>query len=165
MPNDNDVQIIAPKNTLKDRLGSSVGTIDPEAIQRAEVAMTKLKVEFSDWLAKDIAHLSQTHAAFLADRTADNAGALFLAAHDLKGQATTFGYPLIARIAGSLSKLLDELKKCETAPPALVTAHVDAINVIHRDKIKDVSNRTALILTEELEAKVRVALAKDSLAA
>ena len=35
--------------------------------------------------------------------------ALLRAAHDIKGQAATFNYPLIARVAGSLSRLIGEL--------------------------------------------------------
>lgn len=161
MPNDKDAQIIVPPNTLKARLGTG-GGMDSDAIKRAEQAMTRLQTEFSDWLADDITRLTETFAAFKAGPAADTASALFRAAHDLKGQAATFEYPLIARVAGSLAKLIDELKARETAPLPLVSAHVDAIHVIHRDQIKDASNHVALVLTEELEGKVRVALARDA---
>jgi chemotaxis protein histidine kinase CheA len=162
MSNDNDVQIIAPANTLKAKLGTAACSLDPEAIMRAETAMTKLKVEFSDWIVKDIAHLIEACAAFVAERTTEKAGILFRAAHDLKGQAATFDYPLIARVAGSLAKLIDELPTREAAPQPLVEAHVEAIRVIHRDKIKDASDLTALTLAEELEARVRMTLARAS---
>ncbi len=76
----------------------------------------------------------------------------------MKGQATTFEYPLIARVASSLGKLMEELKSPEQVPLPLVQAHVDAIRVIFRDKIKDISTRTALILVEELENRTRQTL-------
>ena len=153
-------ELIVPPNTLKAKLGVGAGGLDPEAIKRAEQAMQGLKQEFSDWIAKDIAHLNQAFAAFSKDPTPSNAGVLFRAAHDLKGQATTFEYPLIARVAGSLAKLMDELQTRESAPLPLVEAHVAAIHVIHRDQIKDTSNLTALTLVEALEARVVQALAR-----
>ena len=87
---------------------------------------------------------------------------MFRASHDLKGQATTFEFPLIARVASSLCKLLDAQKSPEAIPLTLVDAHVNAIHVIHRDKIKDISNLTALTLAEALETKVIKALAHAS---
>lgn len=153
-------ELIIPPNTLKAKLGVGSGGLDPEAIKRAEKAMEGLKTEFSDWIAKDIAHLNEAFAAFVKEPGVHNAGILFRAAHDLKGQATTFEFPLIARVAGSLSKLMDGLHARESAPLALVEAHVDAIHVIHRDNIKDMSNLTALTLVEALEGRVVQALAR-----
>ncbi len=67
--------------------------------------------------------------------------ALLRAAHDMKGQAATFNYPLIARVAGSLSKLIGELPRRRDLPLGLVDAHVNAIHVIYRDKVMDESNK------------------------
>ena len=155
-------EIFMPPNMLKAKVGGSFVGLDMAAITRAEKAMETLKEEFSDWIVKDIARLEEVNSAFLADNSAERADDLFRASHDLKGQATTFEYPLIARVAASLSKLIDELEAPEKIPPTLIEAHVDAIRVIHRDKIKDISDRTALTLVEELEAKVIKALAHAS---
>ena len=155
-------ELFMPPNMLKAKIGGTVQGLDLAAIRRAEQAMETLKVEFSDWIAKDIARLGQAYDAFAADRSEARAGDLFRAGHDLKGQATTFEYPLIARVASSLSKLMDELGSHDRIPLTLVQAHVDAIQVIHRDKIKDISDLTALTLAEELEKKVIKALAHAS---
>jgi len=160
MREQNNAELIVPPNTLKAKLGIGTGGIDPEAIKRAEKAMEGLKSEFSDWLAKDIIHLNDAFAAFKNESNSHNASILFRAAHDIKGQATTFEYPLIARVAASLSKLMEGLKSRETTPVALVEAHVEAIHVIHRDKIKDTSDLTALTLVEALEGRVVKALAR-----
>ena len=155
-----NAELIIPPNTLKAKLGVGPGGLDPELIKRAEQAMEGLKQEFSDWLTKDISNLAGAFVAFAKDTGNGNAGVLFRSAHDLKGQATTFEYPLIARVAASLAKLMDDVKTRETTPLPLVEAHVDAIHVIHRDKIKDVSNLTALTLVEALESRVVKALAR-----
>ena len=162
MSKEQPIELFMPPNMLKAKVGGTFAGLDMAAVKRAEQAMETLKVEFSDWIAKDISRLGEVYAAFLADRGAARAGDLFRASHDLKGQATTFEYPLIARVASSLCKLLDELEPSEAVPLPLVEAHVDAIHVIHRDKIKDISDLTALTLAEELEAKVIKALAHAS---
>lgn len=155
MATSNKAEIIMPPNTLRVKLGGGSGiTIDHDAIQRAEKAVDTLKVEFTGWLAQDIASLTNGFAAFSKDRSHHNADTLYRAAHDLKGQATTFEYPLVARIAASLARLMQGLRSLEAAPLPLVEAHVNAIHAIHRDKIKDISNLVALTLTEELEGRV-----------
>ncbi len=163
MSKEQPIELFMPPNILKAKVGGTIAGLDIAAVKRAEEAMEELKVEFSDWIAKDITRLGEAYDAFVADVSAARAGDLFRASHDLKGQATTFEYPLIARVASSLSKLIDELGSPDKIPLVLVQAHVEAIHVIHRDKIKDISNLTALTLAEELEAKVIKALARASL--
>jgi len=158
-------EIIMPPNALRAKLGGG-GWIDSDIVARAQKAMDALTTEFSDWLAADIQALSEARASFIALRNSDTAGTLFRAAHDLRGQATTFGFPLIARIAASLAKLMEGLAKFDVQvldiPIALVSAHIDAIQVIHRENIRDISNLTALTLTEELEGRVLKTLARAS---
>ena len=155
-------ELFMPPNMLKAKVGGTIAGLDIAAVQRAEKAMETLKVEFSDWIAKDISRLGEVYSAFVANMNAVRAGDLFRASHDLKGQAATFEYPLIARVASSLSKLIDEMGSPDKIPLTLVQAHVEAIHVIHRDKIKDISDLTALTLVEELEKNVIKALAHAS---
>jgi len=156
-------EIFMPPNNLRAKLGGS-GYIDSNIVSRAEMAMVELQTEFPEWLTEDIQALNEAQAKFTAARNTESAGILFRAAHDLRGQATTFGFPLIARIAASLAKLMEGLAKAEVAlddvPVPLVSAHIDAIQVIHRQNIRDISNLTALTLTEELEGRVLRTLAR-----
>jgi chemotaxis protein histidine kinase CheA len=151
-------EVFMPPNMLKAKVGGTIQGLDMAAIQRAEAAMETLKEEFTDWIAADIARLGMAYDGFAANRNKSTADDLFRASHDLKGQAATFEYPFIARVASSLCKLIDELKSHEALPATLLEAHVNAIRVIFRDNIKSTSNFTALTLVEELEARVREAL-------
>ena len=74
------------------------------AIKRAEAAMEALKSEFADWAQDDVRKLVAARDAFAAKPDATTRAGLLRAAHDMKGQAATFNYPLIARVAGSLSQ-------------------------------------------------------------
>ena len=153
------IEIFMPPNILKAKVGSAIGGIDMAAIKRAEAAMETLKVEFNDWLAVDVARLGECRDRFAADPCAATREDLFRAAHDLKGQADTFEYPMIARMAGSLTKLIDATNAASVLPLGLVDAHVAAIRVVFRDKIKTANDRTATVLVDELEARVAETIA------
>ena len=142
-----------PPNTLKAKVGGGGAGVDLAAIKRAEEAVGGLKAEFQDWVGEDIARLEAARGKFAQSRSKKIAGELFRASHDIKGQASTFDFPLIARVAVSLCKLIEETKTLDALPLNLIDAHVAAIRVIFRDKVRDVSNPTAIALAEELEAR------------
>ena len=148
------IEIFMPPNILKAKVGSAIGGIDMAAIKRAEAAMEILKVEFHDWLAEDVAKLDARRDVFAKAPSATTREDLFRAAHDLKGQADTFEYPMIARMASSLTKLIDSTNPSTEVPLTLVDAHVAAIRVVFRDKIQTTTDRMAMVLAEELEARV-----------
>ncbi|MEJ0041505.1 MAG: Hpt domain-containing protein [Rhizomicrobium sp.] len=153
------IEIFMPPNILKAKVGSAIGGIDMAAMKRAEAAMETLRSEFVDWLSDDIARLGVRRNEFAADPAGPARDELFRVAHDLKGQADTYGYPMIARVAGSLSKLIDETASTRKVPLALVDAHVAAIRIAFRDKISDASDAVAAALAKELEARVSEELA------
>jgi chemotaxis protein histidine kinase CheA len=155
------IEIFMPPNILKAKVGSAIGGIDMAAIKRAEAAMEILKVEFNDWLADDVARLAACRDGFAIQPSAAMRGDLFRAAHDLKGQAETFEYPMIARIASSLTKLIEGTQPSGEIALGLIDAHVAAIRVVFRDKIKTPTDRIASVLVEELEARVTETLPKD----
>ena len=148
------IELFMPPNMLKAKVGGGPGGIDPAAIRRAEAAMEDIKSEFTAWAAADVEKLVAARACFAKNPDAASRAALLRAAHDMKGQAATFNYPLIARVSGSLSKLIGELPADKDLPLGLVDAHVNAVHVIYRDKVMDESNKLAMALTIELEAQV-----------
>ena len=154
------IEIFMPPNILKAKVGSVAGGIDMAAIKRAEAAMETLKSEFNDWLADDIARLTFTRDGFANSPSEPMRNDLFRAAHDLRGQADTYGYPLVARMAASLSKLIDETNgKTTPIPLNLVDAHVAAIQIAFRDKVSVTRDAVAAALAKELEARVEEELA------
>jgi chemotaxis protein histidine kinase CheA len=120
--------------------------------------MDEIKDEFAAWAAADVEKLVAARTRFARSPDAASRGALLRAAHDMKGQAATFNYPMIARVSGSLSKLVGEWPPERELPLGLVDAHVNAVHVIYRDKVMDESNTLALMLAKELEAQVAAAL-------
>ena len=87
--------------------------------------------------------------------TTDTAESLYLRAHDLKGLGSTYEFPLITRIAGSLCKMIDDPATRLKAPMHILDGHIDAIRACVRDGIKDDKNPIGKMLAEELEGRVR----------
>ena len=154
------IELFMPPNMLKAKVGGGPGGPDLAAIKRAEDAMQALEGEFGDWLATDVMALTDARARYAATSNAEARNALLRTAHDIKGQAPTFNYPLIARVAASLSRLIGELPPSTAIPLTLVDAHVNAILVIHKHKMQDTNDKTAQALCAELDARVDDVLAK-----
>jgi hypothetical protein len=74
--------------------------------------------------------------------------------------ALAYEFPLVARMAGSLCRLIDGIAKNVDVPLTLIDAHVEAIRIIFRQKIKDGANQMAITLVEELEARTTETLEK-----
>ena len=148
------IELFMPPNMLKAKVGGTFVGVDMAAINRAEAAMETLKSEFAEWAKEDVRRLVAAREAFAVKPGRETRAQLLRAAHDMKGQAATFDYPLISRVAGSLSRLIHDLPESTEVPLALVDAHVNAIHVIYRDKVMDMSNKVALALSDELEARV-----------
>jgi hypothetical protein len=146
--------VTPPMPALRPKLGGGFG-INADAIARAEEALKAMSAQFGAWLQDEIVKLDQAQAD-VRDKgwTSETAEALYFRAHDLKGLGTTYEYPLVTRIAGSLCRLLDKGEARLDAPLVVVDAHVDAIRAVVRDQVKTDENPTGRVLAESLEAKV-----------
>ncbi|MGA0545551.1 Hpt domain-containing protein [Brevundimonas sp. VNH65] len=151
----NAAQVIRPPNNLRLKIGGGFGGIDASAIAKAEAALQAMSAQFGQWLNDELVKLDAAQATVHAEGMTPTAGeSLYCRAHDLKGLGTTYQYPLVTRLAGSLCKLLDDASKRSTAPMVLVDAHIDAIKAVVRDEIKTDDHPTGRVLSEALEARV-----------
>ncbi|WIY68563.1 Hpt domain-containing protein [Aquidulcibacter paucihalophilus] len=151
----NPAQVIRPPNTLRMKVGGGFGGIDANAIAKAEQALQAMSSQFGQWLQDEIVKLDKAQADIReSGYSAETAEALYFRAHDLKGLGTTYQYPLVTRLAGSLCKLLDDPAKRTAAPVVLLDAHIDAIKAVVRDEIQTDDHPVGKILAETLEARV-----------
>ena len=154
------IELFMPPNMLKAKAGGGGGGLDLAAMSRAEAAMEELQSEFSDWIAQDVEALTAARVRYTATPDGEARASLLRAAHDIKGQAPTYDYPLIARVAASLSRLIGDLPPAAAIPLNLIDAHVTAIQVIHKNAIRDSNDKTAQALCAELDARVDDVLAE-----
>jgi chemotaxis protein histidine kinase CheA len=148
------IELFMPPNMLKAKAGGGFGGVDLGAIKRAESAMENLKSEFAGMAGDTVAALAAAHRAYVAKASPDDRAALLRTAHDIKGLAGTLEYPLMGRVATSLSRLLIEAPEGKLLPAKLVEAHVVAMQIIHRQAIKGTGDKVALALLAELENQV-----------
>jgi chemotaxis protein histidine kinase CheA len=133
-----DHEVITPPNKLHHAISTArkdQSVVDPVA--RAEQALAQLSSEFSDWMDTECERLDQ--ARQLVKTIGLNKAtheALFHAAHDIKGEAATFGFPWVASLAESLSRLVEHTPDMHRIPLTLVDQHVDAIRAIIRESAR-----------------------------
>ncbi|ESQ78027.1 hypothetical protein [Asticcacaulis sp. YBE204] len=148
-------QIIQIPNTLRAKVGGKLGALDQAAIAKAEEALTSLSDQFESWLEEEVTKLEAAQENIRKDGfTTQTAEALYFRCHDLKGLGTTYGYPLITRIAGSICKMLDDEDIRMQSPKMLIDAHIDAIRAVVRGRIKEDTHPVGKTLAETLEARV-----------
>jgi chemotaxis protein histidine kinase CheA len=149
-------QFFQPRNTLRDKIGGRLPAVDPNALARAEAALKSLSGQFQSWMEDEVNKLEAARAEAKAQGFTDKAlQGVFAAAHDAKGMGTTYEYPLVTRLAGSLCKLLDTeaTRALAQKTPGLVEAHVDAIKAAVRDQIKTDEHPVGRVLANELEGR------------
>ncbi len=125
--------------------------IDYEAIERAETALSALSENFESWMTDELeALMSANRNIIKSGKNKDTIEALFHTAHDIKGQAATLGYPLAGSVAASLCKLTLDSPAPERIPQILLDQHVNSIQAIVTEKVRDTKNKTARTLIQRL---------------
>jgi HPt (histidine-containing phosphotransfer) domain-containing protein len=147
-----DHEVIMPENKLRKAVSDKPLLPDEEdPVARAEKALAELSTEFSSWMESECERLDKarhgvTHGAF----TKANKEALFHAAHDIKGEAATFGYPAVASAADSLCRLIEYTPDATRIPLTLVDQHVDAVRAIFHEYSRSDAKYLAAMLTKRL---------------
>ncbi|SFO71250.1 Hpt domain-containing protein [Bradyrhizobium sp. Ghvi] len=123
-----------------------------DPIGRAEQALAGLSSEFKDWMTTEVNRLSAAYAAIRnAGFTKQRRGELFHAAHDIKGDAATFGFPAAAIVAESLCRIIEHAPDLEKVPAELFTHHINAIiAIVHENTRLD-----SISVSAELSRRLR----------
>ena len=147
-----DHEVITPENNLRAAVSTRPlfpGEEDP--VVRAEKALSELSPEFSTWMDSECERLDRARRSVgKSGFTRANKEALFHAAHDIKGEAATFGYPAVASAANSLCRLIEHTPDVTRVPFELVDQHVDAVRAIYREYARSDAKELAARLTKRL---------------
>ena len=153
-------QMIQPPNRLKEKVSGS-GPISQEMLDRAETALGSLSVQFGELMADEIRRLGDLHRLGVRDegRRAELANLIFEIAHDLRGQAGTFDYPLITRVGSSLCHFTDGLDYCDERGLEVIRLHIDAMQAIVASSLRGDGGAVGQEIASGLETAVRKVLA------
>lgn len=81
---------------------------------------------------------------------------IFTLAHDIKDISSMCGYSLCSHFAESLRDYIAEVSLNLSGQRVIIQAHVDAMNIVHKNKLKEDGGAAA----EELKRMVKIAIDK-----
>jgi chemotaxis protein histidine kinase CheA len=108
-----------------------------DPVARAEKALQGLSGEFKNWMAIEADRLSAAWDAIRSNGFSNDAREeLFRAAHDIKGDALTFGFPSAGAAANSLCRIIEHAPELAKVPSDLILHHINAVQAIVRQRTK-----------------------------
>jgi hypothetical protein len=124
-----------------------------ETLARAEEATTALRANYTEWARIDINHtqtlLDAAKAAPAGRR--EQLDLLYAAMHNIKGQGSSFGYPLVTRLGQSLCRLVAPGRAVDEAGLKIAQAHLDALKLVLDQKIAGKGGEVGEKLAARLE--------------
>jgi HPt (histidine-containing phosphotransfer) domain-containing protein len=159
-----DHEVIHPPNKLRKAVVNMLATDKADdPLARAEQALSELSSEFGGWMLSECERLDTArHQVKALGFNKETRDALFHAAHDIKGEAATFGFPDVAASAESLCRLIEHTPDATRIPLALVDQHVDAIRAIIRESAEADVATLAEALTRTLRGVTDEFLAREN---
>ena len=146
-----DHHVITQPNPLRRVLVRVPESDLDDPVGRAEKALAGLSGEFKNWMTIEADRLSAAHATILRNGFTDHTREeLFRAAHDIKGDAATFGFPSAGAAAESLCRIIEHAPELDQVPSDLIAHHINAIQAIVRERTKLDTAATAGVLSRSL---------------
>jgi HPt (histidine-containing phosphotransfer) domain-containing protein len=148
-----DAEIIEPRADLRKKARpkrARAGEADP--VEAAEAAVARMADSFEGWMTDETSRLVSLFLEAEETEFDDEAlEAFHRAAHDIKGQAATLGFPLAGRIAASLCRLIEAKRDTGRLPRDLVQQHVQSVRAIIVERARDEGTATARRLADRLD--------------
>src|ERR1700709_2336374 len=146
-----DHHVITQPNPLRKVLLRVPESDLDDPVGRAEKALEGLSGEFKNWMTIEADRLATAHATVLRDGFSNETREeLFRAAHDIKGDAATFGFPSAGVAAESLCRIIEHAPDLDKVPSNLIAHHINAIQAIVRERTKLDTLSTASELSRQL---------------
>ncbi len=150
-----EVEIIAQPVSLRDKV-SVVPDGMPDPVEMADRASEEQGKTYLERARDELVALREAFDSGM-DNPAGQADALrrmFTAAHDMKGQGSSFGYEMITTIASSLCALLHDRTEMEDAGMKVVNIHINALGIVFDHDLKGDGGEQGRILIGRLSGLV-----------
>jgi chemotaxis protein histidine kinase CheA len=146
-----DHHVITQPNPLRKVLRRVAEKDVDDPVARAEKALAGLSGEFKNWMTIESDRLAAAYATVLKHGFTNVAcEELFRAAHDIKGDAATFGFPSAGAAADSLCRIIEHAPNLARVPSQLIEHHINAIQAIVRERTRLDTVSTANELSRQL---------------
>ncbi len=147
-----DHHVITQPNPLRKVMRRMADDEIDDPVARAEKALADLSGEFRHWMEIEVERLAAAHAVTLKDGfTKATRDELFRAAHDIKGDAVTFGFPPAGAVAESLCRIIEHAPDLSRVPSDLIAHHINAVQaIVHQHTKLD-----SISISNELSRRLR----------
>lgn len=150
-------------NKLRDLVGglgqeSTPFVIDEALLEAAAEEIVSMESDYADWVKDTVNALRAAHLA-LKEQPKNHwkyFGIINNLAHELRGQGSTFGYPLVTEFGKSLFNYTKINVQPDEKFVELIHAHIESIQAVVRERIKGDGGEVGKIIVETLNtAKTR----------
>jgi hypothetical protein len=132
------VEFVDNPNPIAKKIRVEQGRDPKSLLQKADQAVRNLGGEFEEIFIQNVADLAASMSAIKAGGAGQPAALREMrkTLHDLRGQAGTFGYPLVSHVGDSACKFIDLSPSVTANEIEVLNMHVDALKAISAAKIK-----------------------------
>jgi len=160
---DQDYEIVQNPTDLRKKVRElsprEARKFDP--VKAAEAALARIAPHFGSWMENEARALVNAWEKVQSDGlTEETVDALYQAAHNIKGQALTLGFPLVGDVAASFCHLIETLPNKQDLPFTLAEGFVEAVRAMVSEGAKDTANKTGVELLETLRTATEAYLAQ-----
>ena len=152
-------EVIDPPDLLKSKVAPGGPTeADFRALEKAESIIAELADHYLEVVDADLSNIQGATSLLQgeAPNASEHVDRIYHIAHDMKGQGGSFGYPLVTTISKQLCQFIEGLDKAHLAEDQIraIALHVDALNVVIREKLKEAEGKQAKALLAGLRQVV-----------
>ena len=126
-----------------------------EAIRRADKAVAAVVQEFEGILVEELDELDALMSSYKKSQDEETLNKLFRRVHNLRGQGTTLGFPLITRIGSSFCSYMIERNPKRPIKPSVIEQHIQALRIVLKERKAKEGDAVSMSVATALEEVVR----------
>ena len=147
------VEVIRPPG-LAAKVPTFGGPDPSSALRQAEKAIAHVASEFAATIPEELDALDALLVEYKAAPGGQTLEKLFRRVHNLRGQGTTMGFPLITRIGSSFCRYMIERDETKQVNADLIEKHLQALRIVLRERKAGNGDALATQVAEALETVV-----------
>lgn len=143
-------------NTLKAKIGNAPGPDLDQIVAEAEKALDGMREQSRGWLQDYFDAFSAAMEDFQAGKVPGSEAIerIRKTAHEIKGQGTTFGYPLLTAVGHRLQTWIERDPQAAARHPEVAAAHIDFMRLVFNGGIHDLGGAKEAELIAALDDAV-----------
>ncbi len=126
-----------------------------DGLARAAAIIDRLSAEYPAHASRDLERLERAATGMAGVGLARQFEEISRIAHDIRGQGTVFGYPLISRLATSLCLAMRSLEPQDGAIATIIRSHIAGMRALLTCGVTGANDPSARAIAAGLELMVR----------